>query len=106
MNCLRLILRSINAIFTASISSLSNGRSFEKYSMIGSVFIFQITYNCFGYEQLCGLALNFASTHQTENPRDTSVANWRKQFSDVTENKQLLIATVGGSYSLFFIIPV
>ncbi|MDC6391167.1 hypothetical protein PP182_20950, partial [Maribacter sp. PR1] len=32
-----------------------------------------------------GLALNFASTHQTENPRG---------FSEVGENKQLLIAIV------------
>ncbi|ASV31645.1 hypothetical protein CJ263_16285 [Maribacter cobaltidurans] len=32
-----------------------------------------------------GLALNFASTHQTENPRG---------FSEVDENKQLLIAIV------------
>jgi len=34
---------------------------------------------------LRGLALNFASTHQTENPRG---------FSEVGENKQLLIAIV------------
>jgi len=34
---------------------------------------------------LCGLALNFASTHLTENPRG---------FSEVGENKQLLIANV------------
>ncbi|MAT56279.1 MAG: hypothetical protein CMN32_17550 [Saprospirales bacterium] len=40
-----------------------------------------------------GLALNLASTHQTENPRG---------FSEVDENKQLLIAIVGGSF-LFFI---
>ncbi|PIY12704.1 MAG: hypothetical protein COZ17_02820 [Flavobacteriaceae bacterium CG_4_10_14_3_um_filter_33_47] len=32
-----------------------------------------------------GLALTFASTHQTENPRG---------FSEVGENKQLLIAIV------------
>ncbi|MAX71895.1 MAG: hypothetical protein CMC76_12495 [Flavobacteriaceae bacterium] len=32
-----------------------------------------------------GLAVNFASTHQTENPRG---------FSEVGENKQLLIAIV------------
>ncbi|OZV66252.1 hypothetical protein CA834_14520 [Winogradskyella aurantia] len=32
-----------------------------------------------------GLALNFASTHKTENPRG---------FSEVGENKQLLIAIV------------
>ncbi|MAQ39629.1 MAG: hypothetical protein CMH15_01010 [Mesonia sp.] len=32
-----------------------------------------------------GLSLNFASTHQTENPRG---------FSEVGENKQLLIAIV------------
>ncbi|PWG04039.1 hypothetical protein DIS07_14860 [Polaribacter aquimarinus] len=32
-----------------------------------------------------GLALNFASTHQTENPRG---------FSEVGENQQLLIAIV------------
>ncbi|MDC6389904.1 hypothetical protein PP182_14495, partial [Maribacter sp. PR1] len=32
-----------------------------------------------------GLALNFASTHQTENPRG---------FSEVGENKQLFIAIV------------
>jgi len=40
---------------------------------------------------LRGLALNFASTHQTENPRG---------FSEVGENKQLLIAIV--VLSLFF----
>ena len=37
------------------------------------------------------LAVNFASTHQTKNPRG---------FSEVGENKQLLIAIVG---LLFFI---
>ncbi|OXA66170.1 hypothetical protein B0A61_12935 [Flavobacterium aquatile LMG 4008 = ATCC 11947] len=35
-----------------------------------------------------GLAINCASTHQTENPRG---------FSEVGENKQLLIAIVGSS---------
>src|SRR5690606_25165830 len=40
-----------------------------------------------------GLALNFASTHQTENPRG---------FSEVVENKQLLIAIVGKRYLIFF----
>jgi hypothetical protein len=34
---------------------------------------------------LRGLALNFASTHQAENPQE---------FSEVGENKQLLIAIV------------
>jgi len=38
---------------------------------------------------LRGLALNLASTHQTENPRG---------FSEVGENKQLLIAIVGSSF--------
>jgi len=38
---------------------------------------------------LRGLAFNFASTHQTENPQG---------FSEVGENKQLLIAIVGGSF--------
>jgi hypothetical protein len=38
---------------------------------------------------LRGLALNFASTHQAENPRG---------FSEVGENKQLLIANVGVSF--------
>ncbi|PTM05729.1 MAG: hypothetical protein DA405_02650 [Bacteroidetes bacterium] len=38
-----------------------------------------------------GLTLNFTSTHQIENPRG---------FSEVGENKQLLIAIVGKS--LFF----
>ena len=47
--------------------------------------------NGLGYEQLRGLALNFASTHQAENPRG---------FSEVGENKQLLIAIV--VVSLFF----
>ena len=41
--------------------------------------------NGLGYEQLRGLAQNFASTHQTENPRG---------FSEVGENKQLFIAIV------------
>jgi hypothetical protein len=46
---------------------------------------------------LRGLALNFASKHQAENPRG---------FSEVVENKQLLIAIVScsfyniGSYSI------
>ncbi|EAP87155.1 hypothetical protein CA2559_00330 [Croceibacter atlanticus HTCC2559] len=39
-----------------------------------------------------GLALNFASTHQTENPLG---------FSEVDENKQLLIAIVSSSYFTF-----
>jgi hypothetical protein len=38
-----------------------------------------------GYEYLRGLALNFASIHQTENPQG---------FSEVGKNKQLLIAIV------------
>jgi hypothetical protein len=41
---------------------------------------------------LRGLALNFANTHQTENPQG---------FSEVGENKQLLIAIVGGSFFTF-----
>ncbi|APY09529.1 hypothetical protein BWZ20_15015 [Winogradskyella sp. J14-2] len=40
-----------------------------------------------------GLAINFASTHQTENPRG---------FSEVGENQQLLIAIVGNSFYYFF----
>ncbi|HIB36819.1 MAG TPA: hypothetical protein EYO36_04515 [Mesonia sp.] len=40
-----------------------------------------------------GLALNFASTHRTENPRG---------FSEVGENKQLLIAIVGISFLIQF----
>jgi len=55
---------------------------------------------CFVYELFRGLALNFASTHQT----DTSAANWRKQnpcgFSEVGENKQLLINIVVKRYFL------
>ncbi|PIV93234.1 MAG: hypothetical protein COW44_10570 [Flavobacteriaceae bacterium CG17_big_fil_post_rev_8_21_14_2_50_33_15] len=39
-----------------------------------------------------GLALNFASTHQAENPRG---------FSEVGENKQLLIAIVVVRYYIF-----
>ncbi len=50
-------------------------------------------HNGLGYEQLRGLVLNFASTHQTENPRG---------FSEVGENKQLLIAIV--TNSLFHVI--
>jgi hypothetical protein len=38
---------------------------------------------------LLGLAVNFASTHQTKNPLG---------FSEVGENKQLLIAIVGKSF--------
>ncbi|PSG94460.1 hypothetical protein C7H61_00950 [Mesoflavibacter zeaxanthinifaciens subsp. sabulilitoris] len=41
-----------------------------------------------------GLAINFASTHQTENPRG---------FSEVGENKQLLIAIVGNSFYSFLL---
>jgi len=44
------------------------------------------------YKYLHGLAFNFASTHQTENPRG---------FSEVSKNKQLLIAIVERSF-LFF----
>jgi hypothetical protein len=44
---------------------------------------------------LRGLAINFASTHQAENPRG---------FSEVGENKQLLIAIVVGSALFLFII--
>jgi hypothetical protein len=40
---------------------------------------------------LRGLAINFASTHQTENPRG---------FSEVGEKKQLLIGIVGFSFLL------
>ncbi|EWH14432.1 hypothetical protein KLA_03672 [Cellulophaga geojensis KL-A] len=36
-----------------------------------------------------GVALNFASSYQAENPSG---------FSEVGENKQLLIAIVGGSF--------
>jgi hypothetical protein len=42
---------------------------------------------------LRGLVLNFASTHQTENPRG---------FSEVGENKQLLIAIVGKSFLFYY----
>ncbi|PRX57504.1 hypothetical protein CLV81_1509 [Flagellimonas meridianipacifica] len=45
--------------------------------------------NGLGYEQLSDLAVNFISTHQTENPRG---------FSEVGENKQLLIAIVVCSF--------
>jgi hypothetical protein len=41
---------------------------------------------------LRGLVFNFASTHQTENPRG---------FSEVGETKQLLIAIVAPSAYLF-----
>jgi hypothetical protein len=43
------------------------------------------------------LALNFASTHQTENPRG---------FSEVGENKQLLIAIVVQRYMYFEQYPI
>ena len=43
------------------------------------------------------LALNFASTHQTENPRG---------FSEVDENKQLLIAIVVQSIFIQNLFPV
>lgn len=42
-------------------------------------------HNGLGYEKLRGLALNLASTHQTENPQG---------FSEVGETKQLIIAIV------------
>ncbi|TWO30402.1 hypothetical protein E1J38_014795 [Seonamhaeicola sediminis] len=42
-----------------------------------------------------GLALNFASTLQTENPPG---------FSEVGENKQLLIANVVRRYFLYFVL--
>ncbi|MAJ37866.1 MAG: hypothetical protein CMC19_08105 [Flavobacteriaceae bacterium] len=44
-----------------------------------------------------GLALNFASTHQTENPLG---------FSEVGENKQLLIAIVIASFYCVGIFPL
>jgi hypothetical protein len=44
-----------------------------------------MVHNGLGYEWLRGLALNFPSTHQAENPRG---------FSEVGENEQLLIAIV------------
>ena len=47
--------------------------------------MWRITHNGLGYEQLRELALNFASTHQTENPRG---------FSEEGEYKQLFIAIV------------
>jgi len=47
-----------------------------------------VSFNGLGYEKLRGLAINFASTHQTENPLG---------FSEVGENKQLLIAIVSKS---------
>ncbi|BAO76437.1 hypothetical protein WPG_2349 [Winogradskyella sp. PG-2] len=43
---------------------------------------------------MLGLALNFASTHQAENPRG---------FSEVGENKQLLITIVVKRIYLFII---
>ena len=42
-----------------------------------------------GSGKLYGLALNLASTHQTENPRG---------FSEEGDNKQLLIAIVGSRF--------
>jgi len=41
---------------------------------------------------LRGLAINFASTHQTENPQG---------FSEVGENKQLLIANLSLLFTNF-----
>jgi len=41
---------------------------------------------------LRGLAINFASTHQTENPLG---------FTEVGKKKQLLIAIVGKSFFYF-----
>ncbi|APY06868.1 hypothetical protein BWZ20_00510 [Winogradskyella sp. J14-2] len=41
-----------------------------------------------------GLALNFASTHQAENPLG---------FSEVGENKQLLIAIVASSFFVQYV---
>ena len=45
--------------------------------------------NGLGYEQLRELELDFASTHQAENPQG---------FSEVGENKQLMKAIVVRSY--------
>jgi len=42
---------------------------------------------------LRGLAINFASAHQTENPQG---------FSEVGENKQLLIAIVVRSFFILY----
>ena len=47
-----------------------------------------------GYEQLRGLARIFASSHQTENPRG---------FSEVVENKQLIVAIVSERIFLLFL---
>lgn len=48
-----------------------------------------MTHNGLGYKKFRGLALNFASTHQTENLVGSS---------EVGENKQLLIAIVVHSF--------
>jgi len=53
--------------------------------------------NVFVYGLLRGLVLNFASTHQTENPRG---------FSEVGENKQLLIAIVVKRFFSFYYIQI
>ena len=52
---------------------------------------------------MLGLTLKFSVTHQTENPRDTST-NCElcvSKFSEVGENKQLLIAIVGQRFYIF-----
>jgi len=68
-------------------------QSSEFARLLRLVFNSAIATNGFGYELLRVLALNLASTHQTENPRG---------FSEVGENKQLLIAIVVQRYFFFF----
>ncbi|MFT5762100.1 MAG: hypothetical protein ACI8WA_001224 [Polaribacter sp.] len=50
-------------------------------------------HNGLDYEYLRGSVLNFVNIYQTENPRE---------FSEVGENKQLLIAIVVARFNLFF----
>ena len=69
------------------LKSLRNRRN-----LVQNFLINWLSVNCwqgFGYEWFRDLALNFTSTHQTENPSG---------FSEVHENKQLPIAIVGVSF--------
>ena len=87
-----LILRIKQFGVALSMVQLSKGRECAARSNFGRRR--RMLHHRLGYEYLRGLAINFASTHQTENPQG---------FSEVSENKQLLIAIVVSSY---FIISV
>lgn len=51
-----------------------------KSSIVKTNSFFIIEHNCLGYEYLRGLALNFTSTHQSENPQGFSEVGGNNDF--------------------------